>query len=60
MKEFLQLTLICIAGSILMTGMYCYHFLQTICLSEYAAFLIAYGVVMTIAANINPEEGKNE
>lgn len=57
MKEFLQLTLICIAGSILMIGTY--YFLQkNICLSEYAAFLIAYGIIMSIAANINPEEGK--
>lgn len=56
MKEFIQLSLICIAGSILMAGMYCYHFLQNIHLSEYAAFLIAYGIVMTVAANINTEE----
>ena len=55
MKEFLQLSLICIAGSILMIGTYSY-FLQMICLSEYAAFLIAYILIMSIAANINTEE----
>lgn len=55
MKEFLQLSLICIAGSILMTGTY-YYFLQTIHLSEYAAFLIAYGIIMSIAANIDVKE----
>lgn len=55
MKEFLQLTLICIAGSILMLGTY--YFLQkNICLSEYAAFLAIYGVVMAIAANIDVKE----
>lgn len=58
MKEFIQLSLICIAGSILMTGMYCYHFLQNIHLSEYAAFLIAYAVIMSIAANIDITEEK--
>ena len=57
MKEFIQLSLICIAGSILMMGTY-YYFLQTIHLSEYAAFLIAYVVVMSIAANINITEEK--
>lgn len=57
MKEFIQLSLICVAGSILMAGTYCY-FLQNICLSEYAAFLIAYTFIMCIAANINTEEMK--
>lgn len=55
MKEFLQLLLICVAGSILMIGTY--YFLQkNICLSEYAAFLITYILIMSIAANINTEE----
>lgn len=55
MKEFLQLTLICIAGSILMLGTY--YFLQkSICMSEYAAFLIVYCIIMSVAANINVKE----
>lgn len=55
MKEFIKLTLICIAGSILMIGTY--YFLQkSICMSEYAAFLIAYIIIMSIAANIYVKE----
>lgn len=55
MKEFLQLSLICIAGSILMIGTY--YFLQkNIYLSEYAAFLITYMIIMCIAANIDVKE----
>lgn len=55
MKEFIQLSLICVAGSILMIGTYCY-FLQMIYLSEYVAFLIAYCIIMSVAANINIKE----
>lgn len=59
MKEFIQLSLICVAGSILMIGSYCY-FLHNICLSECAAFLITYGFIMSIAANIDIKERNNE
>lgn len=58
MKEFIQLSLICVAGSILMAGTYCYFLQKSICMSEYAAFLIAYIFIMCIAANINTEEMK--
>lgn len=58
MKEFIQLLLICVAGSILMIGTYCYFLQKNICLSEYAAFLITYILIMCIAANINTEEMK--
>ena len=58
MKEFLQLTLICVAGSILIIGTYYYFLQKSICMSEYAAFLIAYILIMCIAANINITEEK--
>lgn len=55
MKEFIQLSLICVAGSILMIGTY--YFLQkSICMSEYAAFLIVYILIMCIAANLDVKE----
>lgn len=52
MKEFIQLILICISGSIFMIGTY-YYLDNSICLSEYITFLIAYAGGMSIAANIN-------
>lgn len=52
MKEFIKLLLICLSGTIFMIGTY-YYFNNSICLSEYVAFLITYMIIMCIAANIN-------